>query len=100
MCNMANEWKKFFRRSDRTHTLEAKIANGGEPYGNKDMGFTATKGQWICRNPTNGHCWAMSGEGMDELYVPENTDDEDWRCLQKKLEPIKKDRKKKGRSHR
>jgi hypothetical protein len=100
MCNMAKGWKKYLRRSDRNHVLEAKIADGGEPYGHSDMRNTAKKGEWICRNPENGHCWVMGEEGMDELYMPEDTSDEDWMRLQKKLEPIKKERKKKGRKNK
>lgn len=95
---MSKSWKKFLRRSDRNHTLEAKIADGGEPYGHADMNHRAEKGEWICRNPENGHCWVMGEEGMDQLYMPEDRNDPDWKALQKKLEPIKAERKKKKKS--
>lgn len=95
ICDMPGDWRTFFRRSDRTHILEAKLAEGGEHYGRKDMRFEAERGQWICRNPENGYCWVMDEEGMDAFYMPKNRDDEDWKALQKKLAPLKAERKKK-----
>jgi hypothetical protein len=91
---MSNKWKTFFRRANRRHVLEAKIADGGEPYGHSDMGHNAKRGEWICRNPENGHCWVMNEEGMDALYMPKDKNDANWLTLQKKLEPIKAERKK------
>ena len=95
ICKMASGWKTFFRRADRTHVLEAKIASGGEPYGPDDMDYRAKKGEWICRNPQNGYCWVMDEEGMDAFYIPKDRDDKQWEALQEKLEPLKAEMKKK-----
>jgi hypothetical protein len=29
---------------------------------------TAKKGEWICRNPENGHMWVCSDQGFSQLY--------------------------------
>jgi len=60
-------WRKFFRLGHTTDVFEAKRAEGGEEYGHK-IKMYAKKGQWLCRNPDNGHMWVMSDEGFESLY--------------------------------
>ena len=82
MCNMSQDWRTFFRKTFPEHTLEAKRAVGGEPYGSvPHADFRADPGQWLCRNPQNGHYWIMSDEGMFEFYSPKDPDDPEWQEL-------------------
>jgi hypothetical protein len=67
---MSNEWRLFRRNAHPSHVLEIKTAEGGEPYGRPDMKLRAKKGQWLCRNIENGHCWTSSDKGMIQLYTP------------------------------
>ena len=62
-----SNWVQCYRLTRRSHRLEAKRADGGEPYGYQGM-LKAEKGKWLCRNPENGYCWVMTDEGFDELY--------------------------------
>lgn len=62
-----SEWRKCYRLAHPGHTLEAKRAKGGEECGHGKR-WKAKPGQWLCRNPENGHTWTMTDEGFDELY--------------------------------
>ena len=61
------EWVEFYRIAHNAHHIEAKRADGGEEYG---IGAVqkAKKGQWLCRNPENGHLWVCSDEHFEALY--------------------------------
>jgi len=88
MCNMPQDWRTFFRKTFQDHTLEAKRAVGGEPYGSvPHADYRAEPGQWLCRNPENGHCWTMSDESMFLFYNPQDPNDPEWLELVKELEP-------------
>lgn len=87
---MGNEWHRFYRLATHSHALEAKIAVGGEPYGNPHMGYKASKGQWICRNPENGHCWIMDDEGMFAFYAPFDKTTEEWQSFSERMNARKK----------
>lgn len=62
------DWLKVYRIAYRNDVIRAKVAEGGEPYGNPVMKYTAKPGQWLCENPQNGHRWICSDEGFRELY--------------------------------
>lgn len=62
------KWLTFYRIAHRNHLLRAKVAEGGEPYGNSEMGKTAERGQWLCESIENGHRWVCSKESFNELY--------------------------------
>lgn len=82
-------WRPFYRRASASHRLEAKIAVGSESYGHNEKKLVAKKGQWLCRNPENGHIWIMSDGGMEELYRPVDSDDKEWLTLMAKVKPKK-----------
>lgn len=69
------------------------MAAGGEPYGNPRMKYRAKKGQWICRNPKNGHCWIMDDEGMFEFYTPLDKTIGEWKALYQKIKSKEKQQK-------
>lgn len=65
-----DEWRRFTRITHPTHTLEAKRALGGESYGHEDFDLTARPGEWLCRNPENGHVWTCEDRNFGILYKP------------------------------
>lgn len=69
MCNpMGEEWEIYYRIVTRAHTLEARLAKGGEPIGDELRPRVAKKGEWICRNPVNGYIWSVNEEDFYDLY--------------------------------
>jgi hypothetical protein len=65
---VADGWLRCYRIAQRDSFIEAKRAEGGEPYGDEVMRKTAKPGEWLCRNPENGYTWVVSDEGFEELY--------------------------------
>ena len=65
-----SEWRPFTRIAHPTHTLEAKRALGGEPWGHPDFGFTAKADEWLCRNPENSYVWTCGDRDFGALYKP------------------------------
>jgi hypothetical protein len=65
-----SEWRPFVRIAHPTHTLEAKRAIGGEPWGHKDFARKAEPSQWLCRNPENNYVWTCGDRDFGLLYRP------------------------------
>lgn len=63
-------WRLFARIASPQHLLEAKRASGGEVIGNPINKLFAKEGQWICRNPENGHTWICHDQNFGSLYRP------------------------------
>lgn len=61
-----SEWLPCYRIAQASSKFEAKRAKGGEKVGFGTM--FAKSGEWICRNPENGHTWVCSDEGFEQLY--------------------------------
>jgi hypothetical protein len=62
------EWKTYYRVAHRSHELRAKVASGGEPFGDPEMGKKAVAGQWLCESIQNGYRWVCSEMEFAELY--------------------------------
>jgi hypothetical protein len=63
------EWRVYYRIASTNHLLEAKRAEGGEPYGHTPgMGLKARPGEWLCRTIEQTHYWTMNDESFDMLY--------------------------------
>ena len=62
------EWRVYFRIASPGHKLEAKRAEGGEPYGHAAMQHKAEPGVWLCRTIEHDHYWTMNNESFDMLY--------------------------------
>lgn len=88
------EWRPFTRIAHIQHTLEARRATGGEPYGNPDHKLTAIPGQWLCRNPENGHTWVCEDQNFGSLYRPPLNDRRQKEPKAKKPRGESKNRKK------
>lgn len=91
---MQREWRLFRRKTHHSHLLEAKVAVDGEPYGHESQRLRTKEGQWLCRNIENGYCWAMSDEGMFQLYEPVDRENDDWEALVERMKKKEKIRKK------